>query len=102
MKLGAHSIQDASGLVHFTARLPESRQARGGSKLQHCCMLILRDLQGLTQTLFCCLDRLVGLPEQQLPFQPEQFRLPKELSPCCRKFLRVLNGAQAFVNAIVP
>ena len=41
---GAHSIQDAFGIIHFIEFSPKFSQARGGSKFKHCCMLILRDL----------------------------------------------------------
>jgi hypothetical protein len=42
------------------------------------------------------------LSEQQFAFQPQQFRVPKQFFPSCSKLLRLLNYAQAFVNAVVP
>ncbi len=56
LKLDTHSIQNPYGLIHFIEWFPESRQAGGGSELQHGGMLILRNLQGFTKALFCCLD----------------------------------------------
>ena len=62
-------------------------------------MLIVCNLQGFTQTLFCCLDGWVGLSEQQFAFQSKQFRVPKQFSLRYGELQRVLNGGQAFVNA---
>ena len=43
-------------------------------------MLIPCNLQGFTETLFCCTDTLVRLTEQEFSFQSKKFRLPEKFS----------------------